>query len=104
MARPRSRTLRDWQDGQARGDDDERPDGSAAPEPTVILRAPCKARVVLTCPDCQADVAVDASLFARRTRDSDGTTTLALRTRAAKVAHSCDQLTLDAAASGPLVR
>ena len=36
--------------------------------------------------------------------DSDGTTTLTLRTKAAKIAHSCDQMTLDAVSSGPLVR
>lgn len=99
-----TRTLGQWQDGQARGDDDPKPDGSSRPDPELLIRAPASARVVLTCPDCGADAALAAKLFARRTKDSDGTITLTLRVRAAKLAHSCDQLTLDGAATGPLTR
>ncbi len=104
---PRSRTLGQWQN---RGQDeaDEPPPGTAgddpAGEPTLILRIPTRARVILPCPDCGADTAVAASFFARRTKDSDGTIALTLRTRAPKIAHSCDQMTLDAAATGPLSR
>lgn len=97
-----TRTLGDWQDGQARGDDDEKPDGSE--KIANVLHVPLKARVVLPCPDCGDEVVIDAQLFGRRTKDSDGTTTLTLRTKAAKVSHSCGQLTLDSQASGPLTR
>lgn len=69
-----------------------------------LLHVPVRIRAILTCPDCGLEVAVAASMFARRTKDSDGTTSIALRTKAPKVAHSCDQLTLDAAATGDLSR
>lgn len=76
-------------------------------DPTVDelerVEAPADVTVVLPCPDCGAAVSVLAHLSARRVRDSDGTTTLALRTRAAKVAHMCGQVELGLA-SGPLSR
>lgn len=60
--------------------------------------------VGLTCPTCGQPAELEAKLSARLVRDSDGTTTLALRTRAPKVAHLCDQLPLGLtapAATGP---
>jgi hypothetical protein len=71
--------------------------------PPRQVSAPAELSVVLPCPDCHVATAVDARLFVRRTRDSDGTITLALRTRAPKVAHSCDQIELGLA-TGSLVR
>jgi hypothetical protein len=89
--------------------DPEKLDDDELDEPVQIARtitAPSPIRVILMCPDCKRTTIVEAKLFARRTRDSDGTTTLALRTKAPKVAHSCDQLGLglDGAATGDLVR
>jgi hypothetical protein len=81
-----------------------------APDPVPALRfqAPNVATVTLICPTCGEYVQLEARFGARLTRDSDGATNLALRTRAPKVAHSCDQLTLEAAiapaATGARVR
>lgn len=87
------------------GDDDLLPG-----EPTRIAEAvaarlaiPCRVSVMLTCPSCDDVVDVEATLGARLVRDTDGTTTLALRTRAPKVAHTCGQLGLGLA-TGALVR
>lgn len=101
------RTLASWQ-GKSVDDSEPHPgssdDAITGPEPELLIRAPARARIVLTCPDCGADATIAASMFARRVKDSDGTITLALRVKAAKLAHGCDQLTLDAAATGELVR
>jgi hypothetical protein len=96
-----TRALRDWQDGDGPRAEDGTPTVEA---PVHILQAPLRASVTLTCPVCGMSTAVVASLFARVTRDSDGTSALALRTRAPKSAHSCDQMTLEGATTGALVR
>lgn len=72
-------------------------------DPDVIVTAPSPLRVILACPDCHRTTMVEAKLFARRTRDSDGTTTLALRTKAPKVAHSCAQLGFGLDGEGGLI-
>lgn len=96
-----TRKLGQWQAGDGPRAEDGTPTVEA---PIYLVTAPAKASVTLTCPVCGATVAIVASLFARVTRDSDGTSALALRTRAPKSAHSCDQMTLEGATTGALVR
>jgi hypothetical protein len=64
-------------------------------EDRVVLVAPCKVGVELTCPTCGAIYTIPASLGARVTRDSDGAGAIALRVRADKIAHLCGQLSLE---------
>lgn len=59
-----------------------------------IIEAPATVSVVLSCPDCTMPTTITAKLFTRRTKDSDGTTSLALRTKAPKAAHICGQTSL----------
>lgn len=63
-------------------------------EDAPVLVAPCKVAIELTCPQCGGIHTVPASIGARLIRDSDGSGTLAIRARAAKVPHLCGQLTL----------
>lgn len=60
----------------------------------AVITAPATISVILSCPQCDEPMTVTARLFARMTRDSEGSGALALRTRAAKVEHTCDQPTL----------
>lgn len=60
----------------------------------VVLYPPLTLPVVLTCPSCGELATIEAKLSARVTKDSDGSGALALRTRAPKAAHTCDQLAL----------
>lgn len=70
---------------------DEPLDDSVA---STIVTAPATVHVILSCPHCGETATIGAKLYARMTKDSDGTGALALRTRAAKVGHVCDQETL----------
>lgn len=69
-------------------------------EPTPIsprsrrLTAPIAIDVTIACPSCGQTATVNAKLSARVVRDSDGSGHLALRTRAAKAAHVCNQTVL----------
>lgn len=75
-------------------------------EPIPLARQvalPVELSLRLPCPDCDELEIVAARLFVRRTRDSDGTTSLTVRTRAPKIAHSCGQTSLGLT-SGPLTR
>ena len=67
------------------------------------LPAPVIVSVILKCPGCDETATVEARLSARIVKDSDGTGSLALRTRAAKVAHVCGQQSLGLA-EGPRSR
>lgn len=96
-----TRTLRDWQDGDGPRAEDGTPTVEA---PVHLIQSPADASVTLTCPICSVAVQLVARLFTRVTRDSDGTSALTLRTRAPKVAHTCDQLTLEGAVTGPRTR
>lgn len=58
------------------------------------LRTPIVANVLLECPNCQAQTMIAATFRTRLVRDHDGTGSLALRTKAAKVEHVCGQPTL----------
>jgi len=58
------------------------------------LEAPLTTDVILVCPRCAQSVTITATLSARVVLDSDGTGTLALRTKAAKAGHVCGQTTL----------
>lgn len=89
--------------------DETEPAPPAQIPPSIRFHAPARAAVTLHCPNCGEDVALEATFGTRLVRDSDGSTTLALRTRAPKIAHSCDQLSLelegrDRVATGPLAR
>lgn len=99
---PNRKSLAAWQGGA--DPDEPRPDGTVPDAPPAIINAPVKARVIVPCPDCRESVVIDARLFARRVKDSDGSTSISLRTRAPKVTHDCGQLTLDAQATGDLSR
>lgn len=67
------------------------------------ITAPAKVATILKCPSCGETATVEATLSARVVRDSDGSGFLALRTRAAKVAHVCGQLSIGLV-EGPRVR
>lgn len=86
---------------------EELPPAEAAYPPTdrtgSPFAAPARVAVILRCPSCHESTTVEATLSARVVRDSDGTGHLALRTRAAKVAHLCGQQSLGLA-EGPRVR
>lgn len=75
---------------------DDEPEHAPVGTPSVL-------EVELTCPECETLVRVEARLQTRLVRDQDGTGTLALRTRAAKVQHLCGQGTLGLA-EGPRER
>lgn len=47
--------------------------------------------IELTCPTCGAIVTVPASVGARVVKDSDGSGSLAVRVRAVKIPHLCEQ-------------
>lgn len=63
----------------------------ASETPGTTIRTPAEVSVVLVCPDCDMETAVAAKFQTRLVRDQDGDATLALRTKAAKVRHDCDQ-------------
>lgn len=55
------------------------------------IRTPAELSAILVCPDCERETAVAVKIQTRLVRDQDGDATLALRTKAAKVRHDCDQ-------------
>lgn len=93
--KPRTKSLGEWQGGPRPVDAVDDPDadhvGTADLDP---IQTPVVVSVVLVCPRCQAAHATAAKLQTRMTRDQDGTGHLALRVRAPKVMHLCDQPTL----------
>lgn len=70
-------------------DQDERP----VPIRTQVS-TPAELSVMLICPQCGLDVTIAARLFARVTKDTDGSGALAVKLKAPKAQHVCDQLSL----------
>lgn len=60
----------------------------------TLVTTPAEISAMLVCPSCGMDVRVNAKLFARVTKDSDGAGALALKLKAPKAQHVCDQLTM----------
>lgn len=58
------------------------------------IQTPAELDFVLECPECSEVFTVHAKFHTRRTQDQGGDGTLALRTKAAKVAHRCGEPTL----------
>jgi hypothetical protein len=63
------------------------------------VETPADLDVVLVCPRCGAVEAVGAKLRTRLVIDQgDGGTTLSLRARSLKLAHACEQITMESLA------
>lgn len=83
----------------ARRHDDDEPQGEPRDDLDTV-EAPLELDVIVACPRCGGTVTIYTKLSARVTLDSDGTGTLALRTKAAKAAHVCGQASLGLVTGG----
>lgn len=87
------KSLQAFQGGATPPDPDDEDERAGAAEYGQII-PPVVLSVLLTCPNCDAQIQVAAKLQSRVTRDTDGTGALALRVRSAKAGHLCGQQAL----------